>query len=107
MKAIYKWTIYGEDQVIKTSPVEKWLDAQFQDGELVVWGIVDLDKAEVEYYLYTLWTGWPCKRIPGDYIGTVQIDNLVEHVFATRVHRPENVDIGWMDPENREEFYVS
>lgn len=107
MKKIYKWKVIGDDTLIE-APVEKWLDAQLQNGTLVVWAIVDFDQPEQEYYIYTLGTGWSCKRIPGTYIGTVQEGGYVEHVFAARVTRPENVDCNWGDPDQEGVgFYVS
>ena len=108
MKKIVKYTIEDGDLIIAAKD-PKWLDAQMQDGLIRVWAIVDLAAEDKEeYYLYTLGTGWPCKRIPGEYIGTVQDGCYVWHVFAAQIHRPMECDMAWQNPEMTSEgFYVS
>jgi len=108
MKRIHKYLL-EEGEVWIEDPIEKWLTAQVQGDKVAVWAQIDTLEEPHEYYLYTLGTGWSCKRIPGEYVGTVQEpeSQLVWHVFAARVHRSENVDIGWAGGETGEAFYVN
>ena len=62
------------------------LSVQEQNGELVVWGVVDAEEFERgdffdTVYFETVWTGQKFyTRLP--YLGTVQRSNgLVEHVY--------------------------
>lgn len=77
MKRIYKYVV-GED-IIKV-PIKRFLDAQMQDGHIVVWAEVDDSYPEKSYALWARWTGEPFPD--GIYIGTVQDGWVVYHIYA-------------------------
>ena len=77
---IYKYTV---GQVIEAS-INKFLTAQYQDGNLVVWAEVDLEAPKKNYHLAVIWTG---EQVQDDwvYIGTVQIGLIVYHIYAVEL----------------------
>lgn len=85
---IYKFILNQETYtLIKTGKVVKWLDLQWQDGNLVIWAIVDTED-ECAYLIVPFWTGQSIENIPSKevaYLGTIQQDDLVWHYFAYEV----------------------
>lgn len=77
---IYKYTV---GQVIEAA-INKFLTAQYQDGDLVVWAEVDLEAPKKNYRLAVIWTG---EQVQDDwvYIGTVQIGLIVNHIYAVEL----------------------
>ena len=84
MKVIYKYPLGVEGEVTK---IEDWLvqifDIQSQDGQPVMWALVDTDrKEEIPVEIYCAGTGW---SIPDGvhYLGTaIAGDGYVWHYFA-------------------------
>lgn len=84
---IYK---YNVGQFIYTA-INKFLAAQYQDGNLVVWAEVDLEAPKKNYYLADIGTG---EEIQDDliYIGTIQTGLIVHHIYAIELKDPRMIE---------------
>ena len=85
MKAIYKYPIPPEGTTIYVSPEYKILSAQLQRENLCVWIMIDPhvhNSKPLEFSV--MGTGWNLddRLAKQTYIGTIQPDNLVFHVFC-------------------------
>jgi hypothetical protein len=85
MRTIHKYTLALVDgfQQIEVPAGAEFLTVQMQRGKVCVWAIVDTDRLnEIEYFCI-VGTGHPLADKPKfvHYLGTVQQDTLVWHVF--------------------------
>ena len=97
MRQIWKWILKDEETVIQ-APVERFLTAQLQHGEIAVWGLVETRKPDVEWLLYVVGTGQPLlDSMRGEYLGTVQMLDglLIGHVFAQKI-LTTGCETGWI-----------
>ena len=84
---IYKYKLGRvEHQVIELPKNFKPLRTEFQDGQLCLWSIVDLESGKENFDFYIFGTG----QINNDlieltYISTVFIDGFVWHIFYREV----------------------
>lgn len=86
MSIIYKYQLEIVDRQEKAMPVgAEILGVQNQRGTLTLWAWVN-PKAKVEIVpFYVFGTGHPIDQTGiEEYVGTVQIDDLVWHVFKGR-----------------------
>lgn len=83
MKTIHKYPIKSWSQNLQIPKGAELLDVQIQKDALCVWALVD--DSEI---LLTSWvvdvvgTGHPANYSRQAYLGTVQVGDLVWHVFA-------------------------
>lgn len=82
MKTIWKYHLDITDvqQLIIPLPASL-LTVGVQDGNLCVWALVDPDKTLMPVDIYIYGTGNPVRNAPGKYVGTVQNEGYVWHVF--------------------------
>ena len=82
-RVIYKY-ILGESKVIEIPENPVFLKVAVQGEVTVLWVLVDPHNEKKSYQVATVFTGWPFRKdsINGlDYIGTVQIKEIVQHWF--------------------------
>lgn len=87
MAVIHKQELEITDRQVLRMPVDsKILCVQVQRGVLCVWYLTELVVYPTlwERVFYIFGTGHPVDRPLDDYIGTVQMDQFVWHVFAER-----------------------
>ena len=84
MKTIYKYPLKLDDeQTIKLPAYSKPLTVQVQHGIVTLWALVDDRNEAKEYHVRIHGTGNPATSAdPKDYLGTVQLDGFVWHVFG-------------------------
>jgi hypothetical protein len=82
-KTIWKYTLGISDaQILALPKGATILSVAEQYGEVTLWALVDPDK-ELEHRLFYIFgTGHPVPNTPGTFLGTVQIRDLVWHVFT-------------------------
>lgn len=84
MRTIHKYRVeLGANRLIMPKNADI-LTAQFQDGQIQIWAVVD-DRAWTEQrYVYVLGTGHelPADMGRSEYVATVQGGPFVWHVFA-------------------------
>jgi hypothetical protein len=68
-------------QTIITPALPRFLSVQSQDGILCLWALVDPKRDRHEKTILIVGTGNPCPKNLGKFIGTVQHDSFVWHVF--------------------------
>lgn len=85
-KAIWKFDLEARpgSELISMPAGSRIISASVQDGHIVMWALVDPTRSRVSRQVWALWTGWDIPDMPDDaqFIGTVQIDALVWHIFA-------------------------
>lgn len=84
MKSIWKFNIPIESKFAITMPKGTQIIAfQYQviTGKTFIWGIVELEVEPETRTFVILGTGFKFEDVPGTYIGTVQILDLVWHLF--------------------------
>lgn len=96
---IYKYRLAEQLSVVRIPGLQRILGVQTQGEDVVMWAIVD-PSAEVKEYLFALvGTGWDFKDgLLGEYVGTVQDESLVWHVFYQELTK---------DSPERAQAYVS
>lgn len=75
MKKIFKYSLPRDGAVITiTANVIKWLNIQEQDGQPMIWAVVDDAGYESEYEIVAWGTGWefPDELVSCAYLGTAQ-----------------------------------
>lgn len=82
MRVIYKYHLNLEGYDTITGRFVQFLDAQIQDGNLVIWAIVDTEFPELNVEVISTYTGGATKA-NWKYFRTIQHDGLVYHVFFT------------------------
>lgn len=98
MRSIYKYPITAHNTTFR-GPVTKILKVDIQYEQPVLWAEVDTDKAEREFMVILVGTGWNLDRANGkksllddfDYINTIQFNNgsLVFHVYITEINNKD------------------
>lgn len=86
MRTIYK---YNPMQPI-TGSIEKFLHVDYQNGEVMVWAIVNDELPKKEFAVICSGTGWPIASFQDydSYIGTVQsYEGYVWHYFAVEISK--------------------
>lgn len=83
MKTIYKYELEIQDTQVITMPMNsKILSVQKQGLSVWLWAIVDTQFSNTYYTFNIVGTGNPMPDEPiGDYIGTIQVNGFVWHVF--------------------------
>lgn len=82
-RIIYKYVL-GKSKAIEIPENPIFLKVATQGEETVLWALVDPDNEKKSFKVATVFTGWPFHKdsINGlDYIGTVQIKEIVQHWF--------------------------
>ena len=85
---IFKYELAITDrQIVKMPLPDELLDIQIQDGQPVLWAMVNPDEEEVELPILCYGTGLDIKNMGmlGDYIATIQKDGFVWHFFSEHV----------------------
>lgn len=85
MKKIYKYILEITDfQTVEIPGLQLLLGAQFQNGQLCVWALVDPDKLKSNIPFWIFGTGNPLSDVIEDidYFKTVQQGPLVWHIFT-------------------------
>ena len=95
MKVIYKYILNPGGITTLEGYFDQFLDAQVQDGNLVIWCVVnpyDKENGNImpkngkknKFKFTCIGTGWPYQEEGiGDYCATVQMpDGLVWHIFV-------------------------
>lgn len=90
MRAIHKYSLALTDvQALGLPGDANPLTVQFQRGELCLWAVVDPAAPRVPWEVRVLGTGQLFPEAPlGQYVGTVQQENYVWHVYARRQDQP-------------------
>ena len=117
MRTIYKYNI--AQPVI--GHIEKFLHVAYQNGEVMVWAIVNDELPKREFTIICSGTGWPIADFQNalSYIGTVQsYEGYVWHYFAVEVAKIKelregiraNLEEAFANPEvleikEEEEYY--
>jgi len=84
MRNIYKYTIRTDrGQVVEVdipcdAPI---LDIQLQNGEIVLWALVDTKNNLEKRKFILIMTGEPFDAVDMVFIKTVQVDAIVIHIF--------------------------
>lgn len=82
MKAIYKYPLgIGEKKSVLMPQDATVLTVQIQAGGPTLWALVDPNAKLVKRVFHVIGTGWPKEFLSERYIGTVQSDGFVWHVF--------------------------
>jgi hypothetical protein len=82
MKTIWKYQIsITDEQTLSLPQHRKFLSLQLQNGIPCLWFLVDPDTDKESVIFDFFGTGQPINRFIGKFIGTVQLDNLVFHLF--------------------------
>jgi len=70
------------------SPPMEFLSVQYQNNDITVWAVVDTDIEESKTTFKIVGTGRPFPdRNSWHYVGTVQQDTFVWHIFSKRNRR--------------------
>ena len=91
---IYKYSLPEGGQKIITAPFDELLDAQEQNGQLVIWASIIPDCEEIPVCFTILGTGWPydSKKV-GKYFKTIQDqEGLVWHIFVKEYKPNDNFE---------------
>lgn len=83
-RIIYKY-ILGDSKTIEIPKNPIFLKVATQGEDTVLWALVDPYNEKKSYQVATVFTGWPFHKeaINGlDYVGSVQIKEIVQHWFA-------------------------
>jgi hypothetical protein len=87
MKTIYKYQLQLGDQRILLPENAQVLSTGVQNNKILIWVLVDTDNTIVPRLISVVGTGW---EVPDmfrrRFIGTLQIENFVWHVFEEIVH---------------------
>ena len=87
-RAVWKFPLNETPQDIE-APIVDFLTVQYQGDTICVWAIVNQDAPRSKYRLYVEGTGWESSKISHDtYIGTVQRDGCVWHIFYEKITKP-------------------
>lgn len=87
-RAVWKFPLNETPQDIE-APIVDFLTVQYQGDTICVWAIVNQDTPPSKYRLYVEGTGWESSKISHDtYIGTVQGDGCVWHIFYEKITKP-------------------
>lgn len=83
MYSIYKYNLdLTERQTLNLPKGRKFLDVQVQNGKIVIWLLVDPNAELIGQQFRIIGTGQRLNSIPtGQYLGTVQLDSFVWHLF--------------------------
>lgn len=82
-RIIYKY-ILGKSKTIKIPENPIFLKVDAQEENTVLWALVDPNNEKKSFQVACVFTGWPFHKdsINGlEYIGTVQIEEIVRHWF--------------------------
>lgn len=83
-RVIWKYPLApADEQTIQMPQGAYVMPVQIQDDAPCLWALVDPSKPVESHVIRIIGTGNPCGDYPGRYIGTVQLDGLVWHVFDT------------------------
>jgi hypothetical protein len=87
MKAIYKYQLSLQGVDIRTLPADfEVLSVQIQHNIITMWAYVDDTSNACEVEIKIIGTGTEFKnRRKYSYIGTVQLDSFVWHIFIKRL----------------------
>ncbi len=85
MQTIWKYLLeITDEQYIQVPRFTKPLTVQMQDGVLCLWCLIYPDNKQDRYVTVSIFgTGNPIKEMAKNYLGTVQNDGLVWHVFVS------------------------
>lgn len=85
---IWKYTLAITDvQKLSVPPGAKFLDVQMQEGVPQLWALVDEKNYDAVTRTIAIYgTGHPMPNLPGEYIATFQMGELVFHVFELKDH---------------------
>ena len=82
MNRIWKYNLQPSKRHVLYMPRgAQILGVQLQNGEPVIWALVDPDQDLEERALYLAWTGEALPQDKLSYIGTFQADTTVWHLF--------------------------
>lgn len=82
MKTIHKFPLATTDlQVIYAPTTFKPLCVQVQNDRITLWAEVDTDQPNTEWDIAIVGTGHNMYATYTNYIGTVQLDGLVWHIY--------------------------
>ena len=85
MKTIYKYDVPLLDMVTMMMPVgAEVLSVGVQDGRVCLWAMVDPTTPLMSRVFYVCGTGGPVNVGDARFIGTVQMDFFVWHIFEAR-----------------------
>lgn len=83
MKAVWKYPLLARaHQAVMMQHEAKILCVQMQDGTPTLWAEVDPERGQSFRHVYVVGTGHEVPADAGQYIGTVQMDAYVWHVYA-------------------------
>ena len=81
---IWKFELTKErTQLVKMPEKSEIMDIQMQNGNLVMWALVDTESKNIEVKINMYGTGWEIKdnRTKDEYLATVQDGEFVWHFF--------------------------
>jgi hypothetical protein len=84
MKTIFKYMLNPGYQVLELPGDEiVILSVGVQHGQIVLWAMIDTESPKHEIGVQVVGTGWKLSGLEDwHFIGTVQVDNLVWHIFT-------------------------
>jgi hypothetical protein len=81
-RTIWKYTLPLQDVVTLTMPVgAEVLSVGLQDGNITLWAMVHSTAPRMDRVFYVYGTGNPINGGEGRFIGTVQMNYFVWHIF--------------------------
>lgn len=91
MKTIHKYPVPIQDEIPLPLPINALiLCVQLQNGQPHIWAEVDTDESTRACGFFWRGTGHELTGDEGKYVGTVQIQSLVFHLFVDK-----GVDVGF------------
>lgn len=80
MKRVFKYELTADTVDLELPRGAQLLTVQLQNGVPMLWALVDDSIAPIKRCIGVYGTGHPVD-VPGKYVATFQIDDLVFHVF--------------------------
>lgn len=87
MKRIWKYSFNSLPRAIFNIPIDaKFLDCQTQNRKICLWFLVDPSNKTEEREFWAELTGLEGRaQDEGEYLGTIQIDEYVAHIFEAKL----------------------
>lgn len=81
-RTIYKYVLIPDKQFLQVPEGARFLQAGEQNGDVVVWALVDTEAPSEGRNVAVYGTGHEVPAAPGVYLNTVFVGPLVFHVFV-------------------------
>lgn len=78
---IWKYPIPLGTSSLRMPRGARLLCVQMQENMGYLWALVDQSSPLVDRHIAIVGTGWTLESLPGEYVGTLQADGYVWHIF--------------------------